>query len=402
MLTAVFLAKILHDIFDCDFNRSVLLGSLTLIITAPWNYLVRPDSFLTLFIVSALYFFLRYLKVGIGSKTMSLLIAGFLCFLAIFSKQTGIVILLILSSFLVLKLRFKDLITLFLGVAAGMAAGALMYMPFASPFVYANIIAGVDNGIHIAGAFHKPFMGLVTKFGAIFFFDIAAIYYIMKNIKFKQLDDTIQCVLYCFAALFAYSFLSSFKKGAGIHYFNDFYLISIIVCAYVYSMVEKRSMMDKASVTGRAFHQMSFIVIVALALSVTFSNVYQFGYPNFKILQYGGKLDNHTVVKFMMSEIEKDPDLLIIDQSSYRIFISRFPGNIAFSHPHIIKCCSYPRKVYDYSGVHDIVQRGRVKYLITESAIKNFIDIDLVGEFPFYKRISGYNVYMHKSYSLKG
>jgi hypothetical protein len=391
ILIAFCLGRIMYDVFECTVFESWIVGAFSIFLNVPWFYLARPDVFVSLFAFAALYLFLRYVKEE-ELKVTFLLFSGFLCFFSFFSKQNGLITFLILASYLFFRFRFKDLSILISGFLLGSLIGYVFYMPYSSAFFMENAFWGVvDNGSGIGYAL-ATYKSTLTKFGMIAFMDFLAIYFLVRTVGIKKLDEKTQLIVYYFVVLLVFSCITSLKHGTAINQFIDTLILSLIVLAIAFRQFVKYYDLNKE------IHLLNLLVclILSFGFTVSIQNYYQYGTRSLKTILTHDNPYSHKIVDFLNCEIGRHDDFYFF--STDRSLNNRFPEKCIFPQPNLVRVCTFPRRTFNYSDFEKKVNNGTIKFYITKKRIFDFVGVELKNKFFFYKKVGKHSIYMNNYY----
>ncbi len=186
----------------------------------------RPDSLYHLFFALTVLQFARiYRRRGTPGIRIPLILAGLFLSLSLFSKQSGVFLLLYtIFSLIILKIRLRDSLLLF---AVFLLSTAVLYpllLPEPLMVLYKNIVIGVMNGFDLAWAIRLYFLPALPRFTLFFLVIVLAVLFR----KQPQLSGlwflSAGAVYYAVIAL-----MSGMKWGSGTNYFFECCLLSLLL-----------------------------------------------------------------------------------------------------------------------------------------------------------------------------
>lgn len=190
----------------------------------PWFFITRPDVLVTLFFLIGTYYLILSEE---GKKYQFILLAGLFSALALFSKQNGLLLFLIVSSYLVLRLRIKALFAYTGSYVACLTLLCLFYYVLGYPAMnlYENLVIGVSNGIDLKNA-----TVVIKTFIALFGFPFCIlIYQVILNQKKLRNNFTSGYLVYVVATSLIFGLITCFKAGSAMNYFIEAIIFSVIL-----------------------------------------------------------------------------------------------------------------------------------------------------------------------------
>ena len=170
---------------------------------APWYYSVRPDSLMSMFLFASIFCFGGYQR-NWKNPYRYLLLAGTFAALSFFSKQNGLIISLVVGSYLLFAARLKDLGIFVTGFATGVILFCLVFYPFYTKFFFQHLFQGPNNGINIQDAINIAYYGFISRFGVDFSLNIFADFYSPFSGFLQKVGDEIRFIIYLLAITFLF------------------------------------------------------------------------------------------------------------------------------------------------------------------------------------------------------
>ncbi|HRY33724.1 MAG TPA: hypothetical protein P5531_12225 [Bacteroidales bacterium] len=207
----------------------------------PWNHLLtalllfvffeqqdysRPDSLYHLFFALTIFQFTRIYRLrGNNGIRLPLILAAVFLSLSIFSKQSGVFLLLYtLIALVILKVRLRNSL---LFMAAFVLSTALLYLlllPEPPMVVYKNIVIGIMNGFDLAWAIRLYLLPALPRFMVFFFVIILALLFRRQAQLAGLWFLTAGALFYVIIAV-----MSGMKWGSGTNYFFECCLLSLLL-----------------------------------------------------------------------------------------------------------------------------------------------------------------------------
>jgi hypothetical protein len=320
----------------------------------------RPDSLYHLLAIAAVCELVRYAK-SQHAQARSLYLAIGLSVLALFSKQSGLVLAPIIFSYLLaFDRRWRRLATA-LGVYLG--AGGILFFAFAKlnggffP-LWENVQGGIDNGVDLDW-FYRRIVELYTRELAGW---SALILPACMWFRLKRVASSAGPAL-AFAVLWylVFGFLTALKWGSMPSYFTPY--LTLGFCAFSIALLspEYRATEDPRL----AKFAFASAVVFGLVLNVPVS---------LKASWIKDESDRFAhaseVARFLRNEKHLQPGdgvmtllvgELLLDTSFLNNLLFR---NAIMPQKDVVTCCAFKNKRFDYSAFQSRANSGLIKYLI--------------------------------------
>lgn len=199
------------------------------------SFTFRPDALLSLTFISALLFFLKFMK---DTKNSSLIIASFLAVLALFSKQNGIQlpIIFITFSFIFCEFRTTVKVTVYY-LFFFIILFLLFYSLYGTQFLIATI-GGINNPIDIIYGY-QVWDNFFFKYMPFVILGIFISFIFLQKEKSNMLKFTAISII----ATFFFALVTILKQGSWINYFSEFFIIgNIAVALFLQKQTENTSL----------------------------------------------------------------------------------------------------------------------------------------------------------------
>jgi hypothetical protein len=206
--------------------RGLAVGAFafSLVATAPWLFLARPDS-LALFIT--LGAFVLMARSVIGDRDLAMTVAtAVVAVVALFTKQSAIQILPIAVFFYLLLGRWTQA-AIFTGVFGAGAAAAWALAMRRWPYFAANVIGGVDNGISLFNAFDHTYAEFFPLYAPVL---AVALLALTRWVR-RPLTWDGAFFLSVLSGLLGVATVTALKQGSAANYYNEFLFIASLAAA---------------------------------------------------------------------------------------------------------------------------------------------------------------------------
>jgi hypothetical protein len=404
LINAIFIFKISRSVLSISKNKSYFLSLLSFALISTLGFAVRPDSLCDMASIASIYCFLIYQKEP-KDKFRSIVLLGvtvLLTAIAVFSKQSGIQLIIIFGGFCLLIKDFKTLIRIILFTIV-FYGGLLWLFSHLYDSFFQNIIGGVANGINL-----KWFMTFIIG-RSLFVIScwplilISLFLLIKKNTLFKG-DICAKLLAFCMLGTLTFAMVTALKMGSNINYFMIFINLSLIFTA--------KNIGNKEDVKSLSFNEyfgykeFSFFLYFFLIAIV-------YGLHNYKLIlksDYDPKLEQQrnaaiNTAEFIENDMEKDSKKYIFANLTTAEWIPSRQriNNILFKNclvpqMDILEYSTGPSKVMGYKNLEKMFNTGQVEYIIESepkfafSILSNLESIKN-SKFKLIKNIDGYLIY---------
>jgi hypothetical protein len=385
-----FIFLILHKVHDVNKPWSWWIALLSVLCATPWYYAVRPDSLMSLFLFASIFCFGGYQR-NWKHPYRYLFLAGALAALSFFSKQNGLIVSLVIGSYLLFTARLKELGIFITGVATGSLLFCLVFYPFYTKFFFQHLFQGLNNGINIQDAIGTAYYGFISRFGTISLLTFLLIFILHSQVSFKNLSDEIKFMIYLLIITFLFAIVTALKIGSDINYFNEAIAISFILLCKVCWIIKDRNQ----ELNSRWFKIFAFCLTFSFALSISMSGFLMVGIRNIKRMNERSDVYNNEVISFVKEAQNKTHKkfYMIADDA---FIINSFPSENILPHTDIASLW-YTRNIYDYSRLKTAIAEGGILLYIGEGYKLTIFNIDLENNFSLIKTIQGYKIYQNNN-----
>lgn len=403
LLTAFFVYKIGFSLLSLSRNKSYLLFFLSFAFALSHNFAVRSDSLQDLFGVISIYVFLRYLLKNDNTMQSNLLLilTVFVTALSVFSKQSGIQLIIMFTGFCFLQKDWKSVLKLI--VSTVIIYGAFLYLFNAIyPAFFENVVGGISNGAAIDSLIYVFRKGLFVLI--ILPLIGITVYLALKfNSAFKGgLKERYMCVLTAGSLIFASA--TALKMGSTAQYYVLFINLSLLYIYYMLSMTDKKDqhavMYNRLKVLFYSYLPFAILLCVAynVKLILTFDHNPAIENQRFAAIKTAEfiKQDmavNHSDGKFIFTNLTNDYTI-----PSRQRLNNIFYKNCVVPQLDIFETSKGKSSVLGYSRLENMISNGEVAYIIESDPIQRFVLLDKLPEikrtkFKLIKNIDGYLIY---------
>lgn len=329
----------------------------------------RPDSLLHVLMFAAFYFFLSSEKTDKPAiRRNYLLWAALFAALAVFAKQTAIVLPMLFAAALYWRKRGRELplaVALYLLVIAG---GLLcLYIAGEWSYFFANIIGGVSNGFRFSWFRSVIFEDFYLEFGLLL---VPVFFFLLWKMKQEQ-NGLLQLIMVLVTGLFLLENILVLKHGSNIGYFTEWWSFVFLLMAYYWPAPG-----EQHGLSGMFTAVFCFVwLIKAFTLVHPLENM---------------RHDRHFSLAFQRLEGEKklaryiqhtDPSPAGPDVFTNFNTAESFLSNLLFRRAagpqmDIIGLASYENKAYDYTDLKAALQDGRIRWVIMRNSGPQLVFFD--------------------------
>lgn len=314
----------------------------------------RPDSLYLSFYAAFIY---TITDPTLLKRTMRLLLPALLTACCIFSKQNGIILPVLATSWLLVQGSKKAAAYYLLFFIAIGGAALLLYFTI-YPDLASNTISSIRNRIDLRWFYSDIFKRMMNSLWVLPVYFAAAIS-IKEWIKPSSREER------AFAAVFiiqlAFSFLTSLKFGSSAGYFNESFFLAFIILA-------RRSSLH---ISGTGLSYLKKIIAILLPLIfLFFAHILLQGYLFFiqhrdaKKIRYQQQMEIRDYLRPRINQ----GYVMNLAEPNENFFKVLFYKEIAVPNTDMVDCCTLPDKTFDYSNLQRDLSDGTIAFLITNEA----------------------------------
>jgi hypothetical protein len=374
--------------FKLSIIESAILTLGFVVIVFPWYQLARPDVLVAFFFILAIERVFHFRQVG---NVWSIIFAGSAIALAIASKLNALMFVGLFGLVFLIQREWMAIISFLLGLCATLAM-LILFLELAGydfRFVYENLIDGVNNQSSFKMALYKPYKTFLSNFFVFVGLSVLLIGFAWKALVKGDVSKSSVLLGVLSLGVFAASSLAALKKGAAVHYYNEFFLVVIILIGLAMSVI---------TVKERK------VAIIIFALFVTQISIIQ-------VYRYGNFIKDRTSYGFPSRLVSENRNKVINyltgklgDKYFYtgeRELSQSLPMNsILFASDIIV--ASFKRGVYSDENVRQSVIDGSLKYLVFGKNYRGWQFVNFAQYFRQVDKIGDYRIYLSKQYYEDG
>ena len=315
----------------------------------------RADSLFLLFytmLVSIL------LKKRAGNEYIHTLMLALISIGCIFSKQNGIIAPVLVITVLLIDKRRKLITWYLLSFSVLVAVMLLFYMKIANyAHLLQHIISGINNHLDLSWFYITIFKRLADSLIILLLY-AGLILSLKWVLGAAQLFQKKLSFLFIFQTIFSVGI--SLKWGSSVGYFNESFLLAILLIAY-YNMRENEKLEKKFLIAGLPIYLLFFIHVCTQ------------GYLFFIQDQKEKKqiyLQQKEIRNYLQPKLA-GKYLLDLGNENGNFFKTLFYKESFVPNYDVVSCCTFPRNTFNYSAMLKDLQNGQVKFLIVPE--KEFI-----------------------------
>jgi hypothetical protein len=357
--------------YGANYTISIAAAATVLAIPIPWYSLIRPDALTALWGTATVALYGVYLLRQQQSYAQAmLLLCGAMGFLAFLSKQNGMIFIVPVGLFALLRWKIREIVFIFIGVVSAILATSLMFysyyslIPSDSSFFYRHVVGGVHNGINIIFAFRTLYAIYITKFLPLVALPAGAIIYLVVQVWQRGLRnvDTVSLFLALATVIITSAYmLAGLKVGSAIHYANEPMIIAILfLVRFAVTLPLSNALVQHSwlKIIG-ATYWVLFLVSVLVTTGVQYRD---------SVLTDADTQYQTEAIQFLSEELQEHPDSFFYTSSNYRLMSPI--RNVLFEHSlfpqQLISNASHSRGLVDYSAVEELINSGRLRYLVVQ------------------------------------
>lgn len=352
----------------------------------------RSDAFFLLFYCSTIYVLLKFSD---SKSILASLLPAILTTLCIFSKQNGIALLMLVPVWFIVGKNYR-LLLLFILFSFIFLTGMFLYFEYiyTNNFFSRHIIDALKNKID-----PRWFYVYVFKLIAPSYFTlplaaslIIAIKSIAENNQSLLKKLSILCLLQ-----FMLSTALSFKWGSSLGYYNESFLLAFIVIPFFYNIIP--SPIKKAGILTTGIY--TYPAFLILLIHMTGQLFFFFLNNNSESKEnYDEQVQIANYIKRSINT--QDKYVLDLSNADFNFFKNLLFKESAAPNIDAVNCCTLPANIFDYSGLLNGLQNGRIMFIIKGNGDmqNNTWGVDI----QHYKQdttFTHYSIYKYDSIAVK-
>ena len=388
---AGFLFMTLANVFCLPRQWSFWLAVTSILCAVPWFYALRPDSLMVFFLFGSLYFFLKSFAPS-HKPFRYLLAAGMLAALSFFSKQNGLLIALIIGSYLVFNFKIKNLLWFVCGFALGGAISVLIFVPFYSPFFVKSIVQGINNGIDVKQAINEPYFIFASRFGWLAIITLVLLFIVYTRYSLQSITKPFHFLAYTLLILFPFSILTALKIGSDINYFHEVICVMLLLIGTSIAFIINDLDIQLYARLGA----LPFLLVFALAGSLSMSSFLQYGLRSIKRMNEQKLVYHEEMLSYLKSELLKSKAPVFV-MSDYTFVNNALPQSCVVPQPDI-SLLWYGHNVFEFSELKKAIASGRIQFYAGDGFLLTCFNMDLAKDFKLVRRFDEYDLYVNKHF----
>ena len=366
------LALIATRIFEFRKSVALMIAMVSFLILERHSY-SRPDSLFNATIVLAVFTYLLHLKNN--SNRIFLVLSAFIGVISIFTKQSGIILPALLLFYHLIILRdLKGIVILFLSFFIFGLLFTWLFLGDDVSLFYKNAVRGLDNGIDLGWYWHSIIIGFFFSSTGLVLTPICIFSSLLLIGSQKKIESFLGWAI---IVLFAFAVLTGLKQGSTPSYFIEACGLGLIGLVFIMNRIQLPSIL------------LIIFIVVVLGSVVNDPKI---------LVPVKGKEKYSTetfekekeVVQYLQRHEQIPNDAIIFtDLNGWEHFmVNLLYEKGAFPHKDIIS----QKKVFDYKGFEDLIQQGKVRYLISTRDTLDYLGFDFSG-FMKVDEVNGFKIF---------
>ena len=308
----------------------------------------RADSLFLLFYILLISILL---KKNVNNGNVHVLVLALLSVGCVFSKQNGIIAPVLVVTGLLIDKQSKLIFWYLLFVSVLTTAMLLFYLHITNyTHLLQHLVFGINNQIDLSWFYVKIFKRLADSLIILLLY--AGLILSLKLVLGKaQLLQKKLSLLFIFQTIFSLGL--SLKWGSSIGYFNESFLLAILLVTYHAS-------------NENEMHNKKFLTFSLPLYILFFIHVCAQGYLFFiqdqeekeQIYLHQKEIRNYLQPKL------SGKYLLDLGNENGNFFKTLFYKESFVPNYDAVSCCTFPRNTFNYSAMLNDLQNGNVKFLI--------------------------------------
>ncbi|MBN8824106.1 MULTISPECIES: hypothetical protein [unclassified Spirosoma] len=376
-------------IFQLKLKTALAVSVIAFVLLPPQTY-SRPDSIYILFVLATLYTGTRSIQDGSPkARTGWLIVAVLTTALAIATKQSGIVLPAILTSFYLVWSR-QWLKALIVGGCSSLL-GLLLLVGFMPEhdlhLLYTNIVTGVSQGLDWTSYKVNIFDHYLRPYGLHNAFGLALSIWLLRRTKLEH-----KWLGWFTLLLFGFALLTSLKQGSALNYFAEFIALTGLIVA-----IWLQTFLDTSN--GR---QIGLgILIFSAVFWAVIPNISNFNWPlalRRDALSENPYYEQKRVADYITDSLHLQPtDAVFITNYNYCYLNGLLYRNCILPQQEIVMVM-YHRHELSYAAFDKQIREGKIRFLITrpKETVTPFPGLTTVG-YTLRHQFSDFDVYERTS-----
>lgn len=355
-LTCLVLFYTLRKIVKLSFKHSLLAVAVFFSVLCLLGYTFnRSDALFLFFYSTAIYFLFGNFS---RKPVLQALILAVISIGCIFTKQNGIILLVLIPVWLLLGKKRVSLI-LFLLFTGILGIGACLYFQY----IYTDhnflnhVVNALRNHITLRWFYVYIFKGLVNS-PLFVLLIVAGVISIKAILEEKYREQANIGIIFIIQLLFSAGL--SLKWGSSLGYFNESFLLGIVLIGLYISHLSRpgiREMIHAASI---------YLFPIALVFTIhIFSQLYLF-YINGQAARKQQFNQEHLLSIYIKNHIgTTDKYVINMGHPDSDFFKNLLFMQSAAPNMDAVSCCTLPDRTFNYHLLKEGFRNGKIEYIIT-------------------------------------
>lgn len=376
-------------LFGMPVQKCLAAGALSFIFLEITSF-SRPDSLLHVLMIASVYFFLSSAKTTARTARRNyLLLASFIAAIAVFAKQTAIILPVLFTGCMLPGKRWREL-PVAVAVYLLTVATGLFFIVASGEGTYflSNIIGGISNGFRFSWFRSVIFEDFYLSFGLIL---VPAFFFLLWKTQ-QDKNGLLRLTGLLIAGLFVLENMLVLKHGSNIGYFTEWWSLLFLLLAYYWPA--KGEYQGLSVLMNAVF---CFICLVkAFTLAAPLGNMRNDRQFAFARQRLNGEMQLARYIE------QKDPSSSGPDVFTNFNTAESFLSNLLFRRAvgpqmDIIGLSSYEDKTYNYSGLLEALRSGQVRWVIMRTQGPQLVFFDhKLDRFKPDTVMAGFSIYKYQ------
>ena len=348
---------LLSNRFLANVKLSAVVAITAFVLLPPQSY-SRPDSVYSLLVIATLYTVVRAIQANKPTPAYYWL-TGAVCMaaLAIATKQTGIILPLIVASYYAF-FRGEWLKALSIGLAMGvLSVGFLLgLMPEHDPILlYVNIVKGVNQGLDWPSFKINIIDHYLRTYSIHNAVGLPLCVWLIRQAKSAH-----ACLGWFGLVLFLFSLITSLKWGSALNYFNEYIALTGLVAA-IY-LQQRIAVLYELRFVGT-------LLIFSLIGWAVLPNMPNFNWPlalRSDALSEKPYEQQKEISDYLTDSLNLKPsDFVFVTQYNYTYLNGLLYRNCLIPQQDMVAAVMYPLKKINYAAFDKQISQKRIRFIIT-------------------------------------
>ena len=377
--------------FHLTVKISLIVAMAAFVLIPPQAY-SRPDSVYNALVIATLYAGLRAIRaIQSGRENRWLALTIGLAALAVATKQTGLVLLLIVPGYYAL---FRGQWPKAIGIGIATMLVALVFlvglMPEHNPTIlYANVIKGVNQGVDWASFKNNIIDHYLRPFSLYNSIGLPLSIWLML-----RAGPAHRWLGWSVLVLFAFALLSSMKWGSALNYFTEYVALTGLVVA-VWIQQNQQAMHEWGKTAGGQLVAVCVVGWAVLPSMVNFDWAIALREDALSETPYN---QQKQIADYLTNTLHLKPtDAVFVTNHNYCYLNGLLYRNCLIPQQDMVAAVMYPRRKMNYARFEEQIHRGEIRFLVTRTDETTTLFPGLTtDEYQRRKRFPGFDVYEHR------